>query len=117
MILTKKVLRNYLLIPLLEFREYLDLVEISAVHDSINCMKILYNIFKEELDDEDIIEYLKGICEKYGSDSVIKFLNERNLGEFDMDKFNDRSIVSYFNFSLYFILFFSYLIYFTVYII
>jgi hypothetical protein len=98
---------NFILNFYIEYKEFLDLVEISAVHDSINCLKILYDIFKDELDDEDIIEYLKNVSKKYGSDSVIKFLDERNVGEFDMDKFNDRSIVKI----LFYFTYFFYIIY------
>lgn len=56
-------------------------------------MKQLYYIFSEELDDEDIVDYLKGICSKYGSEAILKFLEERNIESIDMERFNEKSIV------------------------
>jgi hypothetical protein len=56
-------------------------------------MRQLYSIFSEELDDEDIIKYLKEVCNKYGSESIIKFLDDRNIESIDMDKFNEKSMV------------------------
>ena len=71
----------------------MDLVELCAIHDSINVMKQLYLIFMDELDDEEIIGYLKQVCLKYGSESILKFLDDRNLDSIDMEKFNEKSIV------------------------
>lgn len=78
------------------FREYLDLVELCAIHDSLNVLKQLYSIFAEELEDEEIIKYLKEVCTKYGSDSILKFLEERNIDSIDMNKFNEESMVNFF---------------------
>lgn len=56
-------------------------------------MRQLYSIFAEELDDEEIIKYLKDVCTKYGSESIMKFLDERNIESIDMNKFDEESMV------------------------
>lgn len=71
----------------------MDLIELCAIHDSLNVMKQLYSIFSDELDDEDIIGYLKDVCIKYGSESILKFLDDRNIESIDMDKYNEESMV------------------------
>jgi len=85
----------------LVYREYLDLIELSAIHDSIKVMKRLYTIFSEELeDDEEILNYLKGVCTKYGSDAVLKYLDERHLDSFNMEHFYEKSMVFKFIYNL-----------------
>ena len=58
-------------------------------------MKQLYNIYWEDLDD-DIIDYLKETCKKYGSENIIKFLEDKISDSIDMDRFNEKTIVRFF---------------------
>ncbi len=49
-------------------------------------------IFSDELD-EDVILYLKDICIKHGSESIIKYLEEKNIESLDMERFYEKSFV------------------------